>query len=99
VKIPLALRLRVAAADRDHLVRVGRLQRLRLRQVRGEPPVGLLPDRARVEDDHVRLGLPDRLAEPERLEHPLDPLGVVGVHLAPERGDVVPAHAAEMVAR
>ena len=33
-----------------------------------------------------------RLAEPELLEHALDPLGVVGVHLAAERRDVVAAH-------
>ena len=34
----------------------------------------------------------DRLAEPDRLEHALDPLRVVGVHLAAERGDEVPLH-------
>ena len=33
-----------------------------------------------------------RLAEPERLEHALDPLRVVRVHLAAERRDVVPTH-------
>ena len=33
-----------------------------------------------------------RLAEAELLEHALDPLGVVGVHLAPERRDVVALH-------
>ena len=35
-----------------------------------------------------------RLAEPELLEHALDALGVVRVHLAAERRDVVAAHAA-----
>ncbi len=54
---PLALRLRVAAADGDHALRVGLLQRPRLRQMRGKPLVGLLADRAGVEDDHVRLVL------------------------------------------
>ncbi len=33
-----------------------------------------------------------RFAEPDLLEHALDPLGVVGVHLAAEGGDEVPAH-------
>ncbi len=89
---PLALGLRVAAAHGDHAVRLGLLQRPRLREMRGEPLVGLLPDRARVEDDHVRLVLRHRLAETDRLEHPGDPLGVVRVHLAPERGDVEPLH-------
>jgi hypothetical protein len=32
------------------------------------------------------------LPEPELLEQALDPLRVVGVHLAAERGDVVAAH-------
>ncbi len=31
-------------------------------------------------------------ADTERLEHSLDPLGVVGIHLAAECRDVVPAH-------
>ena len=88
----VALRLGVAAADRDHLVRVALLERRRLREVGGEALVGLLADRARVEHEHVRLDLVGRLAEPDRLEHPLDPLGVVSVHLAPERGDVVALH-------
>jgi hypothetical protein len=60
--------------------------------VRGEALVGLLAHGARVEDDHVRLVLRRRLAEAERLEHALDPLRVVGVHLAAERRDEVPAH-------
>ena len=34
----------------------------------------------------------ERLAEPELLEHALDALGVVRVHLAPERRNVVAAH-------
>ena len=36
-----------------------------------------------------------RLAEPELLEQALDPLRVVGVHLAAEGGDVVAAHGSE----
>src|SRR5439155_14057856 len=42
---------------------------------------------------HVGLLLRGRLAEAELLEHALDPLRVVGVHLAAERGDVIAAHA------
>jgi hypothetical protein len=60
--------------------------------VRGEALVGLLPDRAGVEDDHVRLDLGNRLPEAEVLEHALDPLRVVGVHLATEGRDVVAPH-------
>src|SRR5262249_40195883 len=49
-------------------------------------------DRARVEQDQVRLGALGRLAVAERLEHPLHPLRVVLVHLAAEGGDVVAGH-------
>jgi hypothetical protein len=92
VEQPLPLRLRVTPADRDHLLGIARFQGVRLGEMRREALVGLLADRARVEDDHVRLFLSRRLAQPELLEHPLDPLGVVSVHLAAEGRDVVPAH-------
>ena len=52
---PLALRLGVAAADRDHEVRVLALSRAGVAEVGGELRVGLLADRARVEDDDVGL--------------------------------------------
>src|SRR5579883_781852 len=91
----LALRLRVAAADRDHPLGVLALAREGSAEVGGEPRVGLLADRARVEDDDVRLLGPRRLAEPELLEQALDPLRVVGVHLAAEGRDPVAAHAAQ----
>ena len=58
----LALRLRVAAADRDHALGVALLQHLRVAEVRREPRVGLLADRAGVEDEHV--GLLGRTASP-----------------------------------
>ena len=93
VEEPLPLCLCVAAADGDHLLGVGELEHLRVAEVRGEALVRLLADRAGVEDEHVRLLLGDGLPQSELLEHALDPLGVVGVHLAPERGDVVPLHA------
>ena len=71
------------------------LARRRVAEVRGELRVGLLADRAGVEDEDVGvLGL-RRLAEPERLEHALDALRVVSVHLAAERRDVVAPHAGE----
>src|SRR6476469_4528332 len=96
---PLSLRLGVAAADRDHLVGLALLDRPCLGEVRGKALVGLLPDRAGVEDEHVGLGLVARLAEPQLLEHALDPLGVVGVHLAAESRDVVAAHLPELEPR
>ena len=52
---PLALRLGVAAADGDHRVRLPALAGDRVADVRGEPRVGLLADRAGVEDEHVRV--------------------------------------------
>ena len=92
---PLALRLGVAAADGDHAVGVVALARRGVAEVRGELRVGLLADRAGVEDDDVGLGGGRRLAEAELLEQALDPLRVVSVHLAAEGGDVVAAHGAE----
>ena len=92
---PLTLCLGVAAADGDHGVRLCALLRDRVADVRGESRVRLLADRAGVEDDHVRLLLRGSLAEAELLEHALDPLGVVSVHLAAERRDVVAPHGRE----
>ena len=92
---PLPLGFCVAPADGDHDVRPLALQRTRVAEVRGETCVRLLPDRARVEHEDVCVVRGDRLTEPERLEHPLDALGVVRVHLAPEGRDVVPPHRRE----
>ena len=92
VEQALALRLRVAAADGDHLLAVALLEGACLGDARSEAQIGLLADGARVEDDDVGLVLRRRLAQSELLEHALDALGVVGVHLAAERGDVVPLH-------
>ncbi len=89
---PLALGLGVTAAHGDHAVGPLALACGCLAQVSGELRVRLLADRAGVEDDHVRLVGGRRLAEPELLEHPLDPLRVMGVHLASEGRDEVPAH-------
>ena len=89
---PFALRLGVAAADGDDELRVLALPRSRVAEIGGELGVRLLADRAGVEDEDVGVSLRGRLAEPDRFEHALDPLGVVSVHLAAERGDVVPLH-------
>ena len=88
----LSLRLRVAAADGDDRPGPLALQLRRVPHMGGEARVGLLTDRARVEDDHVGLVLRGCLAEPELFEQALDPLGIVSVHLAAEGRDVVSAH-------
>src|SRR5262245_56427068 len=89
---PLALRLRVTATHGNDDLGSVPLHRARVAEVRGEARVRLLANRAGVEDDDVRLVLRRRLAEPQGLEHALDPLGVVSVHLAPEGRDVVAPH-------
>jgi hypothetical protein len=84
--------LRPAAAHADHALGVALLEDLRLVQVRDEARVGLLADRARVEEDQVRVLARGRLRVAERLEHALHALGVVLVHLTAERGDVEGFH-------
>ena len=95
---PLALRLGVAPSHRHHEIRPSPLAGGRLAEVRRELRVRLLPDRARVEDEHVRLGRLDRLAQRHGQAHALDALRVVGVHLTPEGRDAVPAHRRASVA-
>ena len=85
-------RLRPAAPDADQPLGVAPLEHLGLVQVRDEAVVRLLADRARVEQDQVGIGALGHLAVAERVEHPLHPLGVVLVHLAPEGGDVERSH-------
>ena len=65
-----------------------RLSARRLAQVGDEALVGLLADRAGVEQDQVGVLARRRLRVAERLEHALHALGVVLVHLAPEGGHV-----------
>jgi hypothetical protein len=74
------------------------LARRRFAQIRRELRVGLLADRASVEDDDVGVVRARRLTEPELFEHAFDPLGIVGIHLATEGGDVVATHGQERVA-
>ena len=82
-------RLGPAAADADHALGVLGLEALGLAEVGDEAAVGGLADRAGVEEDQVGVGALRRLRVAERLEHALHPLGVVLVHLAPERRDVI----------
>ena len=88
----LLLRLGEAAADGDHEVGILTLARAGVAEVGGELRVGLLADRARVEDDEIGLILRDGLPQTERLEHAFDALGVVAVHLTAKGGQVVAAH-------
>ncbi len=92
-------RLRPAPSHDDHLAGVALLGGAGVHQVGDEAVVGLLADRAGVEDEEVGVGRRRRLAEPDGLEQALDPLGVVHVHLAAERRDVVAPHAAELYRR
>ena len=84
-------RLRPAATHAHHARRVLGLEALGLAEVAHEPRVGLLADRAGVEEDQVGAGALGHLGVAERLEHALHALGVVLVHLAPEGGQVVGA--------
>src|SRR3979411_3244637 len=67
--------------------------------MRDEAVVRLLANRAGVEQDQIRLSSAGRLGVTERLEHALHALGVVLVHLASERGDVVELHCRPRVSR
>ncbi len=85
-------RLSPAASHPHHPLGLFSLEALGLPQVGDEAAVRGLADRAGVEEDQIRLGALGRLGVAERLEHPLHPLRVVLVHLAPERGQVVALH-------
>jgi hypothetical protein len=81
----LALRFGIAAADGDHEIGPLSFSCSRVAQIRRKPCVGLLANRARVEHDDIRLVTRHGLTEAERLEHALDPLRVVSVHLTTKR--------------
>ena len=70
-------RLGPAAADADDALGILALQPLRLAEVGSELVVGLLADRAGVEEDEIGLAAGGRLAVAQRLEHPLHALRVV----------------------
>src|ERR1039458_4130929 len=82
-------RLRPATADAHDPLGSLALQPLGFSQMRDEAAVGRLADRARVEQDQIGLAALRRLGVAERVEHPLNALGVVLVHLAAERRQVV----------
>ena len=85
-------RLCPAAADADGPRGIFCLEALGMAEVSHEAIVGLLPNRAGVEQDQVRLVLTIGLVIAQRVQHPLHPLGVVLVHLTAERGQVVALH-------
>ena len=85
----LLLALRPAPADGHDRLRALALDALGVAQVAEEALVRAAADRARVEEDQIRLVAPLRLGVPQRLEQPLHALGVVVVHLAPEGRQVV----------
>ena len=89
---PVALGFRVTAADGDDRAGAAPLERCRIAEMRGQTLVGLLPDRARVEDEDVGLVAARRLSQAQFLQQPSDALGIVSVHLAAERGHEVAAH-------
>ena len=90
-----AVLLRHAAADRDLHVGVARLGRAQLAEVAVELVVGVLAHRAGVEDDDVgdlgplARGQAGEVDVAGRLEQAGEALGVVDVHLAAVRADVV----------
>ena len=86
-----AVLLREAAADRDLHVLVGGLLRGEVAEVAVELVVGVLPDGAGVEDDHVGVCPGVRAQVARVLEQTGEPLGVVDVHLAPVGADLVRA--------
>src|SRR5664280_1537245 len=61
--------------------------------------LGLLANRAGVEDDQVGILESRRLPEAQLLEHALDPLRVVSVHLTAEGRDVVAAQGSSVATR
>jgi hypothetical protein len=67
------------------------LQRPEVSEVAVQPIVGVLPNGARVQHDHLGLDSVFRSDVAVGLEQAGDPLGVVLVHLAPEGADHVPA--------
>ena len=89
-----AVLLGQAAADRDLHARPLLLGRGQVAQVAVEPVVGVLADRAGVEDDQVDAVARRRAGRPDvagMFEQAGQPLGVVDVHLAPVGADVVGA--------
>jgi hypothetical protein len=87
----VAVLLRQAAAHGDLHARMTRLHRRQVTQVAVQPVVGVLADRAGVEDDHVGLLTSGGREVARVLQQPGQPLGVVHVHLTPVGDDLVRA--------
>ena len=88
-----------ASGDDDPQLRVPILQRLQVAEVPVELVVGVLPDRARVQDDEPRLRDVLGGRHPIAQQQPADALRVMLVHLAPEGADQErPVHADEATA-
>ena len=87
-------RLRPATPHPDHPLGFRTLEALGLTEVGDEAAVGSLPDRAGVEQDQVGARPAVGLCVTQRLEHPLDPLGIVLIHLTAECRQVVALHRA-----
>jgi hypothetical protein len=79
--------LRQASRDDDPELRVPILERFQMSQVAVQLVVGVLADRAGVQDDHPRVAGVLGRRHPVGHQDPADPLGVVLVHLAPEGAD------------
>ena len=93
------LGLRQAAGDDHDAGRVLALEPRRVAQVAGEAVVGALAHGAGVVDEHVGVVGLVRALQAFGLEQRADALGVVLVHLAAERAQVVAAgHAVALVA-
>ena len=89
----LAVLLGQAPADGDLQTRLGVDQLLQAPQRPVEPLVGVLPDAAGVEHDHVGVLHGGGRRQAVGHQQPGEPLGVVLVHLAPEGTDEIgPGH-------
>ena len=80
-----------AATHRDPEVRLARLDRFQVAEVAVQLVIGVLPDTARVQDDDVRVIESLRRDQAVGFQEAGQPLGVVLVHLAPERADQIAA--------
>ena len=83
--------LRDAAADADDEPGLDALAREQDAELRVQPVLGLLADRAGVDQDHVRVIGPVTRLETRVVQQVRHLLGIVLVHLAPEGPDVEPA--------
>ena len=87
----VAVLLGQATADGDLHVRIGLLTRRQVAEVAVELVVGVLADRARVENHDVGVGAVGGAPVSRGLQQPGQPLGVVHVHLAAIGADLVGA--------